>query len=39
MKDLTIMVNGVAKSFAMTGWLVGWMAGPVDAMKAAANLQ
>ena len=39
MKDLTIMVNGVAKSFAMTGWRVGWMAGPVDAMKAAANLQ
>jgi aspartate aminotransferase len=39
MKDLTIMVNGVAKSFAMTGWRVGWMAGPLDAMKAAANLQ
>ena len=39
MKDLTIMVNGVAKSFAMTGWRLGWMAGPVDAMKAAANLQ
>ncbi len=39
MTDLTIMVNGVAKSFAMTGWRVGWMAGPLDAMKAAANLQ
>jgi aspartate aminotransferase len=39
MKDLTIMVNGVAKSYAMTGWRVGWMAGPLDAMKAAANLQ
>jgi len=39
MKDLSIMVNGVAKSFAMTGWRVGWMAGPLDAMKAAANLQ
>ena len=39
MKDLTIMVNGVAKSFAMTGWRVGWMAGPLDVMKAAANLQ
>jgi aspartate aminotransferase len=39
MKDLTIMVNGVAKSYAMTGWRLGWMAGPVDAMKAAANLQ
>ncbi len=39
MKDLTIMVNGVAKSYAMTGWRLGWMAGPQDAMKAAANLQ
>jgi aspartate aminotransferase len=39
MKDLTIMVNGVAKSYAMTGWRLGWMAGPTDAMKAAANLQ
>ena len=39
MKDLTIMVNGVAKSYAMTGWRLGWMSGPVDAMKAAANLQ
>ena len=39
MKELTIMVNGVAKSYAMTGWRLGWMAGPVDAMKAAANLQ
>ena len=37
--DKTIMVNGVAKSYAMTGWRLGWMAGPVDAMKAAANLQ
>jgi aspartate aminotransferase len=33
------MVNGVAKSYAMTGWRLGWMAGPLDAMKAAANLQ
>ena len=39
MKDLAIMVNGVAKSYAMTGWRLGWMAGPQDAMKAAANLQ
>ncbi|MCF8525335.1 MAG: pyridoxal phosphate-dependent aminotransferase [Rhodoluna sp.] len=39
MIDKTIMVNGVAKSYAMTGWRLGWMAGPVDAMKAAANLQ
>lgn len=37
--DRTIMVNGVAKSYAMTGWRLGWMAGPLDAMKAAANLQ
>jgi aspartate aminotransferase len=35
----TIMVNGVAKTYAMTGWRLGWMAGPLDAMKAAANLQ
>jgi aspartate aminotransferase len=33
------MVNGVAKTYAMTGWRLGWMAGPLDAMKAAANLQ
>ncbi|MSZ19508.1 MAG: aminotransferase class I/II-fold pyridoxal phosphate-dependent enzyme [Actinobacteria bacterium] len=39
MLDRTIMVNGVAKSYAMTGWRLGWMAGPLDAMKAAANLQ
>jgi aspartate aminotransferase len=39
MKDLTIMVNGVAKSYAMTGWRLGWMVGPADAIKAAANLQ
>jgi aspartate aminotransferase len=37
--DTTILVNGVAKSFAMTGWRLGWMVGPADAMKAAANLQ
>jgi len=37
--DRTILVNGVAKSFAMTGWRLGWMVGPADAMKAAANLQ
>ena len=39
MIDRTIMVNGVAKSYAMTGWRLGWMAGPLDAMKAAGNLQ
>jgi aspartate aminotransferase len=37
--DRTILVNGVAKSYAMTGWRLGWMVGPVDAIKAAANLQ
>lgn len=35
----TILVNGVAKSYAMTGWRLGWMVGPADAMKLAANLQ
>ncbi|MCF8541031.1 MAG: pyridoxal phosphate-dependent aminotransferase [Aurantimicrobium sp.] len=37
--DRTILVNGVAKTYAMTGWRLGWMVGPGDAMKAAANLQ
>jgi aspartate aminotransferase len=37
--DRTIMVNGVAKTYAMTGWRVGWMVAPLDAAKAAANLQ
>lgn len=35
----TILLNGVAKTYAMTGWRVGWMVGPAPAMKAAANLQ
>ncbi|MEO6942803.1 MAG: pyridoxal phosphate-dependent aminotransferase [Terrimesophilobacter sp.] len=35
----TVLVNGVAKSYAMTGWRLGWMVGPADAIKAAANLQ
>ena len=34
-----IVVNGVAKTYAMTGWRVGWMIGPPDIVKAAANLQ
>ncbi len=37
--DQTIAVNGVAKTYAMTGWRVGWMYGPADVMKAAANFQ
>lgn len=35
----TILVNGVAKTYAMTGWRLGWMVGPKDAIKLAGNLQ
>jgi aspartate aminotransferase len=34
-----VVLNGVAKTYAMTGWRVGWMAGPKDVVKAAMNLQ
>jgi aspartate aminotransferase len=34
-----VIVNGVAKTYAMTGWRVGWMIGPTDVIKAAANLE
>ena len=37
--DRCVVVNGVAKTYAMTGWRVGWMVGPGDVIKAAANLQ
>jgi aspartate/methionine/tyrosine aminotransferase len=37
--DHCIVVNGVAKTYAMTGWRVGWMIGPVDAVAAASNVQ
>jgi len=37
--DRCIVVNGVAKTYAMTGWRVGWMIGPHDVIKAATNLQ
>ena len=37
--DQTIIINGVAKTYAMTGWRVGWMIGPKDVIKAATNLQ
>jgi aspartate/methionine/tyrosine aminotransferase len=37
--DTCVIVNGVAKTYAMTGWRVGWMIGPADVIKAAANLQ
>jgi aspartate aminotransferase len=35
----TILVNGVAKTYAMTGWRLGWMVSPADVTAAAANLQ
>jgi aspartate/methionine/tyrosine aminotransferase len=37
--DRTVVLNGVAKTYAMTGWRVGWMIGPKDVIKAATNLQ
>jgi aspartate/methionine/tyrosine aminotransferase len=37
--DRTVVLNGVAKTYAMTGWRVGWMIGPGDVIKAATNLQ
>jgi len=38
-QERCILVNGVAKTYAMTGWRLGWMVGPQDAITAAANLQ
>ena len=37
--DQCVILNGVAKTYAMTGWRVGWMIGPKDVIKAASNLQ
>ena len=37
--DRCVVLNGVAKTYAMTGWRVGWMIGPTDVIKAATNLQ
>jgi aspartate/methionine/tyrosine aminotransferase len=37
--DTCVVLNGVAKTYAMTGWRVGWMIGPADLIKAATNLQ
>ncbi|QKW39356.1 pyridoxal phosphate-dependent aminotransferase [Actinomadura sp. NAK00032] len=37
--DRTLVLNGVAKTYAMTGWRVGWLIGPADVVKAAQNLQ
>jgi aspartate/methionine/tyrosine aminotransferase len=34
-----VVLNGVAKTYAMTGWRVGWVIGPRDVIKAATNLQ
>lgn len=39
LSDTCIVLNGVAKTYAMTGWRVGWMIGPKDVIKAATNLQ
>ncbi len=37
--DQCVVVNGVAKTYAMTGWRVGWMIGPADVIKAATNFE
>jgi len=37
--DRCVILNGVAKTYAMTGWRVGWMAGPLDVIEAATNMQ
>jgi len=37
--DTCVVLNGVAKTYAMTGWRVGWMIGPPDVIRAATNLQ
>ena len=37
--DRCVVINGVAKTYAMTGWRVGWMIGPTDVIRAATNLQ
>ncbi|MFF8283855.1 pyridoxal phosphate-dependent aminotransferase [Streptomyces albus] len=39
LRDKCVIVNGVAKTYAMTGWRVGWVIGPQDVIKAATNLQ
>lgn len=38
-KQRTIVINGVSKAFAMTGWRMGYAAGPMDIIKAATRLQ
>ncbi|MUN53742.1 aminotransferase class I/II-fold pyridoxal phosphate-dependent enzyme [Kocuria koreensis] len=39
LRENVIILNGVAKTYAMTGWRVGWLIGPADVVKAASNLQ
>ena len=39
MKDRTVIINGVSKAYAMTGWRVGYLAGPVEIAKACNKLQ
>jgi aspartate/methionine/tyrosine aminotransferase len=39
LQDTCVVVNGVAKTYAMTGWRVGWLIGPADVVAGAANLQ
>ncbi|MBN6036264.1 pyridoxal phosphate-dependent aminotransferase [Amycolatopsis sp. 195334CR] len=37
--DRTLVLNGVAKTYSMTGWRVGWIIGPADVIKAASSYQ
>jgi aspartate aminotransferase len=39
LRDRIVVLNGVAKTYAMTGWRVGWLIGPADVVTAATNLQ
>jgi aspartate aminotransferase len=39
LRDRTIIVNGLSKAYSMTGWRLGWCAGPANVIKAASNLQ
>ncbi len=39
LRERVVVLNGVAKTYAMTGWRVGWLIGPSDVVKSATNLQ
>ena len=39
LRDTCLIINGVAKTYAMTGWRVGWLVGPKDVITATGNLQ